>query len=280
MQYRIPAPHPTVPVSISDLVIYPLKSALGSSVGEMELDERGPRGDRRWMLVDDNGKYVSLRHVPRLCLVAASLTEDGIALTLGAQDRVEVRTPESGWSEWIDAEVWSGPCRVLLADSTASDQLSRFLGVKCRLAFQPEVAAGPDAPRYGDFGSQPRRIALTDGAPLLLTSMASLADLNARLAEPVPMYRFRPNVVIQGNEPWSEESLRAFTIGALGFDGVKPCPRCAATTVDYASATRGKEPLRTLATFRKVGSDVNFGMNVAHRATGTIRVGDAVVVLD
>jgi uncharacterized protein YcbX len=269
-----------VPVTVTDLVIYPLKSAPGCSVASIELDERGPRGDRRWMLVDENGKYVSLRHVPRLCLIAAELTDDGIALTLDGAGRIEVRTPEDGQSGWIEANVWSGACRVRVADSAASEDLSRFLDMRCRLAYQPESAAGPDASRYGDFDSQPRRIALTDGAPLLLTSMASLADLNARLAEPVPMYRFRPNVVIQGNEPWSEESLRAFTIGEVRFDGVKPCPRCAATTVDYASATKGKEPLRTLATFRKVGSDVNFGMNVGHRTTGTIRVSDPVVVVE
>lgn len=276
---RQPAlPHQSI--TLTGLTLYPLKGALGVPVDSVELDERGPVGDRRWMLIDASDRFLSLREVARLCFVRAEARPGGLRLTAPGMDPVDVDAPEPGRGGAVTARVWSGPCEVLEADGTASAQLSAFLGIACRLVYQSPDAAGPDAARYGPFGGQPRRIALTDGAPLLLASESSLADLNARLSEPVPMYRFRPNVVVSGAPPWVEDAWRGFTIGSVPFQAVKPCPRCVATTIDYATATRTREPLRTLATFRREGNDLNFGMNVAHRSRGVIRVGDELRLTD
>jgi uncharacterized protein YcbX len=245
----------------------------------MELDARGPRGDRRWMLVDPEGAFLSLRDVPRLCFVEAFLTGDGLRLEAPGVGARHVSRPEAAdGARWIPVRVWDGTCRVLEADAGTSGWLSDALGVSCRLVYLPDDEAGPAADAYGEFAGRRREVALSDGAPLLLTSEASLADLNARLAAPVPMYRFRPNVVVGGVPAWQEEMWRCFAIGDVAFDAVTPCPRCVATTVDPATGTKGPEPLRTLATFRRTERGVNFGMNVAHRGTGTIRVGDAVHV--
>ncbi|HEX9565829.1 MAG TPA: MOSC N-terminal beta barrel domain-containing protein [Gemmatimonadaceae bacterium] len=265
---------------VSSLTIFPLKGALGCPVESLDLDDRGPAGDRRWMLIDDSGRFVSLREVARLCFVSAELTADGLRLRVPRQEPLEVPQPDANGAPRTTARVWSGPCEVIEADPLASGWLSEFLGLSCRVVFQPDDASGPDADRYGPFGDSPRRIALTDGAPMLLTTIASLTDLNARLSAPVPMYRFRPNIVVEGTTPWTEETWKGFEVGAVGFDAVKPCPRCVATTIDYATGTRTTEPLRTLATFRKSGQDVNFGMNVAHRHLGSIRVGDTVRLLE
>jgi uncharacterized protein YcbX len=122
------------------------------------------------------------------------------------------------------------------------------------------------------------RVSFADGFPFLLLSQESLADLNTRLPDPVPMNRFRPNLVIAGGEPYAEDGLRAFRIGALELEAVKPCARCVLTTTDQETGFRGPEPLRTLARYRKADGKVLFGQNVVHRATGRLSVGDALRV--
>ncbi len=123
-------------------------------------------------------------------------------------------------------------------------------------------------------------MSLADGFPLLLVSQASLADLNSRLERPLLMDRFRPNLVVSGCEPFAEDSWKLVRVGELTLRVVKPCARCVITTVDQATAAKGKEPLRTLATFRKHGTKVLFGQNLIHDGTGTLRAGDTVEVLE
>ena len=179
-------------ITVESLHIYPLKSARGTAVHRLDLDARGPRGDRRWMLVDHTGRFLSLREVPRLAFVTADLTDTGLRISVRDGRSVDVAIPEQGsGAQWIEGQVWSDRCRVVLADDAAALWLSAFLAVPCRLAYLPDDADGPRADKYGAFGGQPRQTALTDGAPVLLTSTDSLADLNHSQA-PLPDAGFAP----------------------------------------------------------------------------------------
>jgi uncharacterized protein YcbX len=245
---------------ISSLCIYPLKSARGVAVGVMELDGRGARDDRRWMAVGEDGRFLSQRTFPALALVQPCLTIDGLLLSAPGMLPLAVRRPEDGAGAIaIEGRLWDSAVRVLVAGDAANAWLTRVLGVPTRLVYQPDEA-GP----------------LTDDSPLLLVGQSSLDDLNRRLETPVSMSRFRPNIVVQGAEPYAEDAWRAIRIGDVEFEISGACSRCAATTIDQETGQRGVEPLRTLATYRKAGSGVNFGQNLSHRFPGTVRVGDTV----
>jgi uncharacterized protein len=244
----------------------------------MEFDDRGAANDRRWMLVDDDGMFVSQRAVSKLALVAPDLTRDGLRVSAPGMPDLDIARPGAD-GESITAGVWDGECRVMVAHDEAHGWFSRFLGRSVRLVYQPDDAVLPMGPEYAGALAEPRRIALTDGAPLLLIGAASLDDLNCRLPKPLLMNRFRPNLVVSGAEPFAEDTWTRISIGAMRFEITHPCPRCVATTVDQTTAEKGDEPLRTLATYRKVGSKLMFGQNATHHAPGRIRVGDMVDVL-
>jgi hypothetical protein len=246
----------------------------------MDFDERGPVGDRRWMLVDDQGVFLSQRVLPRLALLVPTLTSDGLRVQAPGLPPLEVTRPDpsTGHSE-ITGRVWDGQCRVVVADQEANEWFSRFLGRACRLVYQPDDAVLAMSPDYAGVIDSPRRIAFTDGSPLLLTGEASLDELNARLKQPLPMNRFRPNIVVRGAEPFAEDGWKRIAVGEMRFEVARPCPRCATTTVDQATGERGEEPLRTLATFRKRGSGVMFGQNATHHMPGRICVGEELQVL-
>jgi uncharacterized protein YcbX len=244
----------------------------------MEFDGRGAVNDRRWMLVDDRGTFVSQRAVPRLALVAPDLTSNGLRVSGPGMPELDVARPGAD-AEAITAGVWDGECRVLVADDEAHRWFSRFLGGSVRLVYQPDDAVLAMGPQYAGALTEPRCIALTDGAPLLLIGAASLDDLNHRLPKALLMNRFRPNLVVSGADAYAEDTWKRISIGAMRFEITHPCARCVATTVDQTTAEKGDEPLRTLATYRRVGSGVMFGQNATHHAPGRIRVGDMVDVL-
>jgi uncharacterized protein YcbX len=259
--------------SLSDLCVYPIKSCGGIPVDEWEVDERGLRHDRRWMLVDETGSFVSQRKLPRMALIKVRIESGG--LVVDAPGMTSLNVPfEPPDDKPLLARVWGD----LVEGQTVDDYgwFSEFLGVRCKLVYLPDESVRPVDPAYAEPGD---RVSLADGFPFLLISEASLADLNARLEQPLPMNRFRPNLVVRGCEPFAEDGWRGVRIGQLTFRVVKPCARCTITTVDQESATKGKEPLRTLARFRRAGNKVLFGQNLIHDETGTLRVGDPVEVL-
>jgi len=264
---------------ISALFIYPVKSARGTPVEAIELDERGATGDRRWMVVDDGGVFVSQREEPRMALVTAALTPSGLQLDAPGMTSLEVPRPPHG-AEAIRGAVWDGECQVLVADDAANRWISTFLSGSYRLVFQPDDAVLPMLAKYAGSITGPRRIAFTDGSPLLLIGQASLVDLNTRLPSPLPMNRFRPNIVIDGADAYEEDTWTRVEVAGVLLELAKQCPRCVTTTVDQATGARSDEPLRTLATYRKVGSNVMFGQNVAHHRPGRLSVGDDVRVVE
>jgi uncharacterized protein YcbX len=259
--------------SLSDLRVYPIKSCGGIAVDEWEVDERGLRHDRRWMLVDETGCFISQRELPRMALIKVRIESDGLVADAPGMPSLQVpfRPPDG---KPLLARVWDDFVETQTVDD--DNWFSEFLEVGCKLVYLPDESVRPVDAAYAEPGD---RVGLADGFPFLLISEASLADLNARLEEPLPMNRFRPNLVVGGCEPFAEDGWRGVRIGKLTFRVVKPCARCTITTVDQESATKGKEPLRTLARFRRAGNKVLFGQNLIHDQRGTLRIGDPVEIL-
>jgi uncharacterized protein len=265
----------TFDIRLTGLNVYPIKSCGGIAVGEWEVDERGLRHDRRWMLVDETGLFMSQRKFPRMALIGVRAERDHLVVQSPGMPPIEVpfRLPDA---KPMLARVWDDLVETLPVGDEADHWFSEFLATKCKLVHLPDESVRPVDQTYAEPGD---RVGLADGFPFLLISEPSLADLNSRLEQPLPMNRFRPNLVVAGCDPFAEDGWSLVRIGAINLRVVKPCARCAITTVNQGTAAKGKEPLRTLATFRKRGSKVHFGQNLVHDEAGFLRVGDAVEVL-
>lgn len=254
-------------MQICGLYLHPIKSCGPIAVASAEVDARGFAEDRRWMLVDEQDTFVTLRSEPRLALLRPALVRDRIALRFGTQELEMPRAIAEGPRRVV--RVWQDQVEAL-EDEAASAWVSAQLGRPLRMVYMPDDvvrAAGSSAPAH--------RVGFADAYPLLLLSRPSVAELSRRIGEPVDERRFRPNVVIDGAAPHAEDALTTFTLGALRCRNVKPCERCVATTVDPVSGDKGREPLRTLATYRRVDGKVLFGVNIVVEGTGTISIGDA-----
>jgi hypothetical protein len=259
-------------VTVSEVRVYPVKSAAGLSVPRARVGDRGFEHDRRFMVVDAAGQVLTQRALPRMALLRVSL--DGARLHIeapGARRLALPLRPEAGARRRV--EVWGDRCEALALGEDAARWLSDFLGLPCELVHMPDASVRPTDPAFG-----PGRVGFADGFPFLLASGSSLAELARRGAD-VPMARFRPNLVVDGAPPFAEDGWSRLRVGAIPLRVAKPCGRCLVTTVDPATgAFAGPEPLAALATFRRAGGEVLFGVNLVHEATGTIAVGDEVVV--
>ena len=259
---------------LSGVHVYPIKSCGGISLPGADLGATGLLHDRRWMLVDEAGKFMSQRRHPRMALISPRFTPDRLVVTAPGMPDLEVPLDGEPAGQ-IDVEVWGDLQRGAPAGGHADRWFGRFLGARCRLVRKPDDDVRPVASAYARSEDQ---TSFADGFPLLLISKASLEDLNARLESPVSMNRFRPNLVVRGCGPYAEDGWEELRIGVATFRVAEPCPRCAITTVDQESGERGKEPLRTLATYRKANGEVWFGRNLIHTSPGTVSVGDPVEV--
>jgi uncharacterized protein YcbX len=261
---------------VSALNWYPVKSCRGAPLSEAVVGARGIVGDRSFMLVDEDGRFLSQREFPRMALIEPRLEESALTFTVPGLQRFSVPVLRDG--KRCDVSVWRDRCEAVDQGDAAADWASAFLGVRCRLVrMADDVVRAVDR----DFAvSDADQVAFADGYPFLLTSDESLADLNGRMAAPLPMDRFRPNIVVTGAAPFAEDCWRRVRIGEIAFAVVKPCARCVITTTNQATAERAQEPLRTLATYRQVrGKGVMFGQNLIHESTGVIRVGDPVELI-
>jgi uncharacterized protein len=259
---------------LSALNIYPIKSARGIELQQSEVDEFGLRYDRRWMVVDQAGRFLSQRSHPRLALVVPSVQGGTLRLDAPGMSPLETSLdPRPTVSTRV--MVWDDSCEASWLGEKAASWFSEFLGCVCSLVHMGDAIVRPADPALARQGS---RGSFADGFPFLLLSEESLADLNRRLTEPLPMNRFRPNLVVSGGRPYQEDEWETMEIGGIRFRVVKPCGRCVVTTTDQSTGERGKEPLRTLATYRKRDGEVMFGQNVIHERPGRLRVGDSVLV--
>ena len=260
-------------ITLSGLNIYPIKSCAGIMVPEWEVDLFGLRYDRRWMVVTPMGEFLTQREFPSLALVRVTIAVPHLRVNApGVGELVTPLAPMGGRP--IATRVWDDPLRVVAPDHQADAWFSNYLGFEVVLAYMPDDVVREVDRDYAPEGGQ---TGFADAFPFLLIGESSLADLNARLATPLPMNRFRPNLVVSGSAPFAEDQWRRIRIGEIPMEVVKPCARCVVTTTDQATGKRaGDEPLRTLATFRRRGNGVMFGQNVVHYASGRLVVGDPV----
>ena len=257
---------------LSALNVYPIKSAAGIAARKWEVDAFGLRYDRRWMVVDARGTMVTQRTHPRLALARPAIEDD--RLVVRAPGRAALMLPlHPSPSVTTTVTIWEDVCLAFWQGEAPARWFSALLGADVSLVYMPESTWRPAGPAFAPPSS---RVSFADAYPMLLLSEESLTDLNRRMAVPIPMNRFRPNLVIQGGPAFGEDTLSAFSIGEIGLRAVKPCDRCVITTTDQDTTERGVEPLRTLATFRKQDGKVYFGQNVVHHDTGHLAVGMAV----
>lgn len=263
----------TAMLQLSALHVYPIKGIAGLSVSEAEVLPRGLRGDRRWLLVDADNRFLSQRELPVMGQIRAEADGEGWRVSAPNQTSLSLRPP--GGQRRLEVTVWSDTVSAQLADAAAHAWFSTALGQPVRLVYMDEAANRPVDPDYSRAGDE---VSFADAFPLLIANEASLADLSQRVGEPLSMARFRPNLVLSGAEAWAEDSWQRLRIGEVEIDLVKPCSRCQVTTLDPASASPHprQEPLRTLATFRKQGGKVMFAVNAIARTSGSLRVGMAV----
>jgi len=271
------------PVHLSALHVYPVKSCRGLSVTTAELSDHGFVGDRNFMVVAEaDGRFLTQRTHPLMALIETSLTQD--SLVLSSPKRRAVTVPLNASAGLRRVTVWKSTVTADDCGDEAAEWLSAFLGSPLRLVRIGGTYQRPNLKPAAQAGDV---VSFADSCPFLLVSEASLADLNDRLVardeEALPMNRFRPNLVVSGCAPFAEDTWGHVKIGSAIFRSAGPCSRCPITTTDQLTAARGKEPLRTLATYRRDPddpTDVIFGVNFIHETKqGTVKVGDPVTPL-
>lgn len=273
----IPTPGNLAPlVTVSEIHIYPVKSMRGVSLAEAIVEPRGLQHDRRWLVVDDTGRFVSQREDGRMAQLVATVSPQGLRLSTpdGSDVVVPHRDGESVAAQTSPVQIWRDTVDACDCGPEAATLLSEFFGAPYRLVSMPESThrqCSLDHARPGDH------VSFADGFPLLLANESSMTDLNGRLDRSLPINRFRANIVVSGAAPWDEDGWQTVTIGDVSFRNVKPCGRCIVTTTDQETGERhSDEPLRTLTQVRLFGNSANFGVNLVPNDTGVIRVGDTV----
>ncbi|HEU4799578.1 MAG TPA: MOSC N-terminal beta barrel domain-containing protein [Gemmatimonadales bacterium] len=260
-----------MPLILSALNVYPVKSCGGTAVASWDVDELGLKWDRRWMFVDGDNYFQTQRWNAALALVRPRLVDGGVELS--APGMPPLVAPGGGGPK-VKTEVWGDAVDAESCGTDADQWASEYLGEGSRLVFLPDAAAR----RFPDGNGSIGRVGFADAFPFLLVGEASLEDLNRRLPDPIPMNRFRPNLVVSGSEPYAEDQWQHLTIGDIPFSMTTLCVRCAIPTIDQDTAVMSKEPSRTLATYRKTSEGVVFGVNLAHGATGRVEVGAPIAI--
>lgn len=224
------------------------------------------------MVVDEQGHFLTQRTLPKMALINVALKENNLSISSRGLSElcIPVRTSSV---EMLRVQVWNDSFDAIDVGPDAASWFTELLGVRCRLVQMPETPSRFVNGKYAPVNSP---VSFADAFPLLLMTEKSLEDLNERLAEPVPMNRFRPNIVVDGATAFEEDGWRSLQIGSVNFRAAKPCERCTVPTVDQDTGETGKEPIRTLSTYRTRDSKVYFGQNLIHEGRGILRVGDVV----
>jgi uncharacterized protein YcbX len=268
---------------LASIFIYPVKSCRRVETRTATVEPWGLAGDRRWLVTDPDGVLRTQRELPRMALIRTGYGPDGrLLLSAPGLPDLEVPAPRrTAGADTVEVEVWRFRGPAAWAGSEADAWLSRSLEQPSRLAYMDDTSVRAVNP---DYGRDEDRVSFADGYPLLLAAGASLDALNAEIeamgGEGVPMTRFRPNVVVEGTEPWAELGWKRVRIGGQEFRVAKPCDRCVMTTVDpERGAFAGQQPLKALRKHHRVGKLVLFGMNLIPDTVGPLTVGDPFTVL-
>jgi uncharacterized protein YcbX len=263
-------------ISVSSLIYYPIKACRGFEVDSANVERMGLQHDRRMMVVTPEGRFLTQRENPRLALVTPTMRDGIVSLSAPNYDSIQFATQTSGTPYPVD--IWkSKGVQAIDQGEEPAQWFSDWLGKSVRLV---HIADGYKR-RVNEIYAinADDHTGFADGYPILLISEEGLKDLNSRLETPLPMNRFRPNIVVKGGEPFAEDTWNRICIGNVELAVVKPCARCVVTTVDKDTLERSKEPLKTLATFRRHSLGVIFGQNAIPVNEGRIQLGMTVEVI-
>jgi uncharacterized protein len=252
-------------MNVTEINVYPIKSLRGTSVPEALICGNGLENDRCWMLVDSDGKKITQRECPRLARLLPRVEDGSLRVKVSGSSDIVVSLDRSDWTdELLSVDLWGHEHTGVVAAETINRAFSDATGISCRLLWLGHDDAGANG------------VPFHDDAPLLVISQSSLDELNRRLPETIPMNRFRPSVVVAGSDAFEEDEWQRIAIGTTEFMAVKLCVRCSITTVDQAEGVfRGPEPLKTLATFRRIEQNVAFGAYFRPlKPGGKLREGD------
>lgn len=262
--------------TLKSIHIYPIKSLRGIELSTSEIDEFSLKFDRRWMLVDDNNKFLSQREIPKLNQLEVAFSDDAIIVkqkNTTNSIKIPLKTTSKTtfkvniWDEYIDA---------IHIQSQIDEWFSLILNTSCKLVYMPPTANRKVNPEYA---TNNEKTSFNDGFPFLIIGEESLNLLNSKLNVPILMNRFRPNFVFSGGQPHEEDTWNTFKIGASVFKRVKPCSRCIITTIDPVTSKIGKEPLRTLSLYRKKENKIYFGQNLLCVSGSQVTVGEPIVLI-
>ena len=265
---------------VSQLFIYPVKSLGGIALQASEVTTRGLRHDRRWMLVDGSGRFLSQREEARMALLEVSLQESSLRVYSKGNPEHRIEIPflnkrEVEFLPRMSVTIWQDQCSPVVYPDAIGAWFSDFLDQTCHLVYMDESVHRPVDVKY----AHDQEInSFSDAYPLMMIGQGTLDDLNGRLTEPVPVNRFRPNLVFTGGDPFLEDQMHTFGIRGKVYKAVKPCARCIIPTIDQATGLKGEEPTRTLATYRLKDRKILFGQNVLVTSEGLIAVGDRLTI--
>lgn len=263
-------------LQVSQLYIYPIKSLGGISLNKATVTERGFEHDRRWMLVDNNRRFLSQREVAHMALLKVELQDNGLLVSHKTTGESLLIPFKPLTTKTCEVVVWDDTCEAIYVSDEADKWFTKILGMNCRLVYMPDNTKRQVDEKYAPDG---KITSFSDAYPFMILGQATLDDLNIRLSEALPMDRFRPNIVFSGGKPFEEDLFDDFTIGNINFNGVKLCARCILTTIDQTNAEKTKEPLKTLAKYRRKNNNIYFGQNLIHKGEGIVTVGDSLQVI-
>ncbi|WP_342315286.1 MOSC N-terminal beta barrel domain-containing protein [Lysobacter sp. FW306-1B-D06B] len=263
-------------MTLSELYVYPIKSCAALPLDATTVEARGLSGDRRWMIVDAGGRFITGRQFPQITLVQARPVDGGLILEAPGMPSIRVEAPQPAAHETV--EIWKAPVAAVPASEEASAWVARYLGTDARLVYMDESVQRPVNPVYARQGDI---VSFADSFPIMLLGRGSLDLLNTKLDVPVVMTRFRPNFVVDTPTPHAEDDWARVAIGEVEFDVAKDCTRCNFVNVDPALGRKSHdgEPLKTLTGYRRFDDGVTFGRHLIARSPGVVRRGDAVTVL-
>lgn len=261
---------------IKELYNYPVKSLAGNQLESIFVEKRGFANDRRFMFIDENNRFVTARSHHHLSQIKVHFKDSELTFKDLANQK-QLKQPIQFLPEKINVTIWDSESTCHLIENNIIDEwISEFCGKSIRLVYMADDDIREVDSKYGETGDI---VSFADGYPILITNDKSLKDLNHRLAKPINMNRFRPNLVVNGNLPWEEDLWKKIKIGKTKLRIVKPCARCVVITINPDTGEMSNEPLNTLSKFRKQNNKVLFGMNTIVEQEGFINIGDQIELL-
>jgi uncharacterized protein YcbX len=264
-------------LTVSQLFIYPIKSLGGIAVPSAMVTDRGFQHDRRWMLVDNNNQFLTQRELPGMSLLQVSFTKEGLQVSHKKNKDQSIDIPFNKFNgNEINVQVWDDNCHAKEIDSKTDQWFSDNLDHSCKLVYMPDNSLRKVDTKYA---TNNEITSFSDGYPFLIIGQSTLDNLNDKLADPLPVNRFRPNIVFSGGKAFQEDGMEHFKINDINFYGIKLCGRCMITTINQDDSNTSHEPLKTLASYRTKNNKVYFGQNLLHNGSGLVNIGDELKII-